>query len=85
MKIKWHYCGEAGYWVSNEGRFTISPTSFRSNVTPDEYELLDEMGAHKELSGERKTLWRRTSHYTVKEAKAEALQRAIKTTGYWVN
>ena len=42
IKINWVYEGDAGYWVSSEGRFNISPEGFRHNVTPDYYEISDQ-------------------------------------------
>ena len=41
IRINWIYEGEAGYWRSVEGRFTVSPGGFRHGVTPDFFELRD--------------------------------------------
>ena len=69
MKIRWLYCGEAGYWHSNEGRFDIAPGGFRHGVTPDFFELRD---------GLAKPEKRNTKHDTVAAAKSEALNVAIR-------
>ena len=69
IKINWVYEGEAGYWRSSEGRFSIYPDGFRSGVTPDYYSLHDKFAKSHDTSIPR--------HYdTVREAKAEALVTA---------
>jgi len=45
IKIQWNSEGEAGAWSSSEGRFSISGGGYRHGVTPDFYELRDEIAA----------------------------------------
>ena len=75
MKIHWQYEGEAGFWESFEGRFSISPI-FIGRVTIQGYELRDELRTYqrKPTVGATGTY---DSHiypemWTVKEAKAKA-------------
>lgn len=75
MKIQWQYEGEAGFWESFEGRFSISPV-FIGRVTIQGYELRDDLRTHprKTAVGAKETY---DSHiysnlWTVKEAKAKA-------------
>ena len=66
FKIRFLYCGEAGYWHSVEGRFKISPGGFRHGVTPDFYELQDAVTKKS------------TNHDTIGEAKQEATNISYK-------
>lgn len=69
IKIRFLYCGEAGYWVSAEGRYEIFPGGFRHGVTPDYYELYDNV---KKCDG-----YRAKQYSSVAEAKQAALATSI--------
>lgn len=77
MNIHWQYQGDAGFWDSYEGRFSICPV-FIGRTTPQGYELHDALKTHprRTFVGGQAT---HESHVypgmsTVAEAKAKAEQ-----------